>query len=240
MKKYLTFLFAFSFFGSFAQEIHVNKYSRFQIGFSFSPDACYRTLKNTDGSESSDFVIDIRNDMETITFGYTSGVNFQYNLNRFLGLVLGIQYANKGYQDKKQDVVPPTSQPDPSLPKQFKFIQNFKTLDLPVKLNFTVGKNKFRFTTGIGAAANYLMKESQTSVMYYADRTTRNTGPSGFDYKKWNLSPFISVGIDYQIAQNMNLRVEPTVRYGIMQIIDAPVTGYLFSAGLNVSYYIRF
>jgi hypothetical protein len=240
MKKYLTFLFAFSFFGLFAQEKPVNNYSRFQFGVNFSPDACYRTLKNTDGSESSDFVIDTRNDMETIKFGYTTGVNFQYNLNRFWGVSLGVHYANRGYQNKKIDVVPPTSQPDPALPEQFKFIQNFHTLDLPLKLNFTLGKNKFRFTTGIGAAANFLLKESQTSVMYFADRTTRNSGPSGYNYKKWNLSPFFSIGIDYQLNQKMNLRVEPTVRYGIIQIIDAPVTGYVFNAGLNVGYYYNF
>lgn len=223
-----------------AQEKPANNFSRFQIGFSFSPDACYRTLKNTDGSESSDFVIDIRNDMETTKFGYTTGANFQYNLNRFWGVSLGVHYANKGYQDKKIDVVPPTSQLDPSLPKQIKFIQNFHTLDLPIKLNFTLGKNKFRFTTGIGAAANFLLKESQTIVMYYTDRTTRNSESSGYNYKKWNLSPFLSFGIDHQIAQNMILRVEPTIRYGIMPIIDAPVTGYLFSAGVNVGCCVSF
>jgi hypothetical protein len=240
MKKYLTFLFAFSFLGLFAQEIPTKKRNRFQFGVNFSPDACFRTLKNTDGSSTSDFVIDMRNDTETIKFGYTTGVNFQYNLNRFLGLSLGVHYANKGYQNKKIDVVPPTPQPDPALPKQFKFIQNFHTLDLPLKLNFTLGKNKFRFTTGIGAAANFLLYESQTSVIYYSDRTTRNSESSGNNYKKLNFSPFLSVGIDYQINESMNVRMEPTVRYGVNHIIDAPVTGYLFNAGVNVGYYYNF
>lgn len=240
MKKYLTFLLAISFFGSFAQEIPTKKLNRFQFGVSFSPDVCYRTLKNTDGSSTSDAIITLRNDMETIKFGYTTGMNLQYNLNRFFGLAFGIHYANKGYQDKKQDVVPPTSQPDPSLPEQFKFIQNFHTLDLPLKLNFTLGKNKLRFTTGIGAAMNYLLKESQTSIMYFSDRTTRDSTPTGYNYKKLNISPFLSFGIDYQINSTMNLRIEPTLRYGTKQIIDAPITAFVFNAGLNVGYYIGF
>ena len=240
MKKHLTFLFAFSFFGSYAQEIPTKKLNRFQIGVNFSPDACFRTLKNSDGSSTSDFVIDMRNDTEIIKFGYTTGVNFQYNLNRFWGVSLGVHYSNKGYQNKKIDVVPPTPQPDPALPKQFKFIQNFHTLDLPLKLNFTAGGNKFRFTTGIGAAANFLLNETQTSVIYYSDRTTRNSESSGNNYKKLNFSPFLSVGIDYQINENMNVRMEPTIRYGVNHIIDAPVTGYLFNAGVNVGYYYNF
>lgn len=44
-------------------------------------------------------------------------------------------------------------------------------------------------------------------------------------------------GIDYKINRRMNLRVEPTFRYGVLKTIDTPVTGYLYSGGLNISYY---
>lgn len=35
----------------------------------------------------------------------------------------------------------------------------------------------------------------------------------------------------------MNLRIEPTFSYGLLKIIDAPVTGYLYSGGINIGYY---
>jgi hypothetical protein len=47
----------------------------------------------------------------------------------------------------------------------------------------------------------------------------------------------MSVGIDYRINEKMNLRIEPTFRYGVLKIIDTPVTGYLYSGGINVVYY---
>lgn len=49
----------------------------------------------------------------------------------------------------------------------------------------------------------------------------------------------ISAGIDYRMNDRMNLRVEPTFRYGVMKITDAPITAYLFNAGLNIGYYVR-
>jgi hypothetical protein len=47
----------------------------------------------------------------------------------------------------------------------------------------------------------------------------------------------MSAGVDYRINEKMNLRIEPTFRYGVLKIIDMPVTGYLYSGGINVAYY---
>ncbi len=38
--------------------------------------------------------------------------------------------------------------------------------------------------------------------------------------------------------KNMNIRIEPTFRIGVLSIINAPIKGYLYNAGLkNISYY---
>jgi hypothetical protein len=240
MNLYKTVFFVVFSFALFAQEKPTNNFKRFQLGINFSPDACFRMLENTNASSTSDELISLRNDMEIVKFGYTTGLNFQYNLNPIIALELGAHFSNKGYQMKKQDLVPPTSQPDPSLPEQFKFVQNFQTIDLPLGVNFTLGKNNLRFITCVGAAANFLVKESQTTVLYYSDRTDKKNIPNTYDYKKFNVTPFLSLGIDYRINQNMNIRIEPTIRYGIMKIIEAPITAYLFNAGFNVGYYYNF
>jgi len=70
----------------------------------------------------------------------------------------------------------------------------------------------------------------------HTDRKTRLTSESD-SYNKLNFSPTMSVGIDYRINEKMNLRIEPTFRYGVLKIIDTPVTGYLYSGGINVVYY---
>ena len=47
----------------------------------------------------------------------------------------------------------------------------------------------------------------------------------------------ISVGMEYRIGERMDLRVEPTFRYGVLRIIDGPIIGYLYSGGVNVVFY---
>jgi len=235
---FLTLL-TFSLFGQDkAEEPQIADFRRVQIGINVSPDICFRTLKNNNGDSSCDLLIDQRNEREIVKVGYTAGIDASYHFTDFFSLETGIQYSNKGFQTKKQDVT--TLEPEPDLPQKIQFIYNFHYIDIPVKANFTVGKKKIRFITSVGVTINVFLKETQTSILIYSDHTDRKTDPSNYDHKKVNISPTISAGIDYKINSRMNLRIEPTFRYGILKIIDAPVSGYLFSSGLNISYYYGF
>jgi hypothetical protein len=229
-------LIAFSSYGqATTKDTRTAEFKRVQIGINISPDICFRTLKNNDGSSSSDLVLKQNNENETIKFGYTAGINVCFNIKKFVGIETGIQYSNKGYQTKFEDVI--YSQPEPSAPNKAKLIYDFHCLDIPVKANFTIGKKKVRFFTSVGVTTNIFVKETSTSVLVYSDRTDRKTNSINNDYNRVNFSATISAGIDYKINRRMNLRVEPTFRYGVFKIIDAPVTGYLYNGGLNISYY---
>lgn len=112
-------------------------------------------------------------------------------------------------------------------------------MDIPIKANFTTDEGKIRVFTSVGLTANFFIKETLTSVLFFSDHTerkTRMTSESDF-YNKLNITPTISVVVDYCINEKMNLRIEPTLRYGVLNIIDTPVTGYLYSGGINVVYY---
>ena len=210
-------------------------FRKVQIGFNFSPDLCYRTLKNNSLSISNDLLIETRNNRETTKFGYTTGVNACFNITKSFGLESGIQYSNKGYQTKMRDLL--YAQPEPNMPHKAKTRYNFQCIDMPIKANFIIGKKKVRFCTSAGITTNFFIKETQTLVLVYSDRTTRETNPTMYNYKSVNISPTISAGIDYKINDRTNLRVEPTFRYGVLKIIDAPLTAYLYSGGLNIGYY---
>jgi len=239
MKHLTLFILTITAFSSYGQdktkETPTSDFKRVQIGINISPDICFRTLKNNYGSSTSDGFIKMSNENETVKVGFTTGLNVCFNLKKFIALETGIQYSNKGYQTKFKDLI--FGQPDPNAPNKAKFIYNFHFIDIPLKANFTIGKKKVRFFTSVGVTTNIFIKETQTSVLVYSDRTDKKTNPTSFDYKRVNISPTISVGIDYKINNRMNLRVEPTFRYGVLKIIDAPVTGYLYNGGLNISYY---
>lgn len=213
-------------------------FNRIQIGLVVSPDFCYRTLKNNDGSATSDMDISARNEQETPKIGYTAGVNVCYNINTNFGIESGIQYSNKGYQTKIEYLL--FGGPGFFEPIETKNRYNFHCIDIPLKLNFTTGTGNVRFFSSLGITTNFFGKETQIRYFYYPNRTDKSSGPTGFDYNDVNISPTVSVGIDYKIKGGMNLRIEPAFRYTILKIIDTPVTGYLYSGGINIGYYVGF
>lgn len=214
------------------------------IGVTVSPDICFRTLEKTDGSSTNDWIMDLRNDGESPKFSYSTGLSLCYNLTRHWGIETGLQYSNKGFAFVNSN---PTfgSQIDPrygfiygdSITK-ITMLDNFNYLDIPLRTIFTVGSRKVRFISSVGITTNILINATNTSVVKYENGDTdRNTQEQPYDYKKVNFSPTVSIGIDWQLCDKFNLRVEPTFRYGLLKIIDAPITAYLWSGGLNLTCY---
>ena len=238
MKHLTIFLLTLAAFSSYGQDntklATISNFKRVQIGINISPDICFRTRKNIDGGSLGDIIVNEYNKIETIKISYSAGLNVCFNIKKFVSLEAGIQYSNKGYRTKFLDLV--FEQPDPSLPEKVKMIYSYHYIDIPVKVNFTIGKKKVRFFTSVGVTTNIFIEETQIGVLVYSDRTERKTSSTNTDYNNVNISPTISVGIDYKINNRMNLRVEPTFRYGVLKITDTPVRDYLYSGGLNISY----
>lgn len=240
MKPYALLILALFTFSLYAKdnpkkETSPSDFKRFQIGINISPDVCFRTLKNVSAGSIGDYIIKIRKEDEIVKPSYTAGLNVAFNIKKFVGLETGVQYSNKGYQTKMEDLE--FAYPNPNNPNKAKFIYNFHCIDIPIKANFTIGKKKVRFFTSVGLTTNIFIKATSTGVLVYSNHTKRETIPISYNYKKVNISPLISVGIDYKINSRMNLRVEPTFRYGVLKLMDTPITTYLYSGGLNISYY---
>ena len=212
----------------------VNK--NISVGFSFSPDYSYRTLKNNDGSSSIDRVIDLRNDIEKSKFGFTTGLNLNIRLSDKVEFQTGLLYSNKGYKTPKHATDFPV--PDPSQATHFESEANFNYLDIPLKFDFISGMGKVKFIIGAGFAANILLNNSDKITLSYADGSEKKFDQSdGFDYNKFNISSLVSVGLKYQMKENLFLRMEPTFRYELLKIDDYPVTARLWNLGLNVGVY---
>ena len=218
---------------------------RLLFGVNISPDYCYRTLKNNNGSSTSSMGIDLWNKNEEPKIGYTTGLNVCYNISKNLGIELGVQYSNKGYEFKKIDYkVDPhygfvygTNLTGVSI--KVKFINNYIYLDVPLRAIFSFGEKRIHFITSIGVTTNILLKATQTAVWEFESGDTKREthNQQRYDFKTLDISPTVSAGVDYRISNKMNLRVEPTFRYGLLKIIDAPITAYLWSGGLNLTCY---
>ncbi len=216
-------------------------YPNFQIGVNFSADYCFRTLKNNDGSPTSDVQIKLNNDLETSKLSYTEGISFCYQFNKRLGLETGIFYSNKGYQTKKVDArYSLTDSLDNTNPVTHTRVRyNFHYLDIPIQANFSLGEQRLRLISSIGLVTNILLKGNNTNVVYRMQGREKATIPSKEEFKKLNISPIIGIGMNYHMNDQSSLRIQPVFRYGMLKIIDTPVTGYLYNLGVDFGYYLN-
>jgi hypothetical protein len=223
MKKVATLLFCFIIAYTYGQNETSADMKKIQIGTNFSTDACYRT-PNSLGSISKP------------KFGYTTGLGLIYNLNKTVGFEIGLQFSDKGYQTEpctylimdNVNIFPSTRQ----------YIHSTYYIDIPFKTNFTFGKKNIRFITSAGFAANFFIAENINVMDTYADGSKKLISQStNHDNKNINLSPMVSFGIDWKITDKMNLKVEPTFKYGIINIIDNANHNYLWNYGVNVGFY---
>jgi len=166
-------------------------------------------------------------------------------LKKNIGIELGIQFSNKGYQANVEnltfgDLIDPRRGfvYTTLLPTKVRFIYNYYYFDIPLKINYIFGKKKIRFITSAGLATNIFIKETLSSIIDYSDGTSEKYSQQSSDENNTvNLSPFVSAGIDYKLNERNNLRIEPTFRYGVLKINNYPISDYLWNAGLNISYY---
>lgn len=218
-----------------AKAQHTKRAKKILVGINFSPDYSHRTLKPADPNSPANVVKDIRDGIEKAKFGYTTGLTACINMTKYVALETGLQFSNKGYRTKNRNLVyeNPAS---PSDPTQASFRYNYDYIGIPLSLKFSLGKGKARFVSGAGFTTNFLVSARQTANFTYADGTTqKKRQSSAYDFKRIDVSPMLSVGISYQLTNNLQISAEPTFRYGLLKIIDAPIAEHLWSAGLNLA-----
>lgn len=236
MKLFLSFL-AFC----IAYEISGQSTERGQLflGFSFSPNLCYRTLinKSTDSSQLADALIKERNESESIKPGYTTGLNIVYQINSNISIATGLHYSNIGYQSKV--IQAKVLVPDPNIPTKFKSKYHFHFVEIPLKFNYIFNEAKFQMFGSFGINTQLFQKEMAVSIAYFSDHTERNRRETQYVYNAINISPSISAGINYPINERLKLSLEPIIRYGITNLIKAPISSHLYSVGINTGIYYK-
>lgn len=238
MKQLLMVFLTFPVFTTFGQNSkNTNKIS---IGYSFSPDYSFRTLKNGDGNSSTDLVIKSRNNIEKAKFGYTTGFNVIFYFSNLLGFETGIQYSNKGYKTKEQDLT--YFPPNPGLPNKATTNYSYQYIGIPLKAKFAFGKGKTRFISSAGFITNFLISVKQSTNYKYSDgKTEKKDQSSTSGFNKIDISPMISIGVDCKLTDKIHLSAEPAFRFGLSKTKDAPVKEKLWNAGLvfGISYDLK-
>ncbi len=245
-------------FNSFAQDTLIanekTRFHKWSVGIYVSPDYCDRTLVNNFTSPYAGMIIELRNKSEQFKIAYSAGVSLGYKFNRRTGIEFGFSYSDMGYSTKEieltfGDMIDPrfgftysTSGTGTSSDyASIKIYYNHIYLILPVRLVYQFGDKKSKFIVGIGLATGYLLKSTSRIVFDSGESMTISRDDlQNEKYNKYNIFPELSFGIERQLSQNIVLRVQPVLRYGLLQIIDAPISAHLWGGGLNVGCYYNF
>lgn len=238
MKQLLMLLLTFLTATTFGQKSKQG--NKISIGYSFSPDYSFRTLKNGDGNSSTILVIKNRDNIEKAKFGYSTGLSVTFHFSGLLGFETGLQYSNKGYKTKEQDLT--YFPPNPSLPDKETTNYSYQYIGIPLKAKFSFGKNKVRFISSAGFMTNYLINVKQSTNYKYSDgKTEKQNQSSTSGFNKIDISPMVSIGFDYKLTDKIHLSAEPAFRFGLSKTTDAPVKEKLWNAGFvfGISYDLK-
>lgn len=233
----ITFLFILLSFSSFAKDSTTVEFNRFALAIHASPDYCYRTLKVISTNSITTSISEVRNKNEIPMLGYTAGADLSYFIKEQFAISLGVNYSLKGYINKSISL----SDANGNIIGNGYFKYNYNYIELPLKANFIVGKKKVRFLVGAAATCSFLLYQQTNSKYEYNDGTkVISKGKPNYIYNPFNLFLTGSIGVDIALGKKVGLKIEPSYSYGLFQTIDAPITEYLWGAGLNIGCYIGF
>lgn len=238
MKPYIllsTLIFSFQTLG---QDSTWNRSGRFFVGLNFSPDYNYRTLSKNSDDITEDQWNNAKHLEDSIfvpKVAYTTGISFGYQINRRISVESGVRFANKGYK-----TIPILTVYDwNSSPERATTIINFYYLDVPLRMNVTFFNRRIQAIASVGTDLNFLYKTTYVTIPETPTPSfPEQTHTSTYEYNRFNLSPTISIGVLYNVSNRFSVRLDPTFRYGLLNLDEASYKRtHLWNSGLNITFH---
>lgn len=228
-------------------------FKRLYVGVSTMQGVCYRFLHSNpkvaaaDGIEElRDYIISSRNASEKPGYAANGGIRIGVNATKFFAVESGVLYSYNSYSANSGNLIYGSqwngngydaTLPDSIyLPSSVKFVYAYHHLTLPVSLNFALGNKKVRALISTGANFDVLVKATTASYWDNEPATKGNTWDITSSFHRFSISPFLGIGIDYQINSLMSLRIMPIAQFqALPNVQGAPITERLYSGGINIA-----
>ncbi len=230
----LLLVFNFGFSG-IAQE--GKKESRLSLGILVSPDYSYRTLVS---QVSNSFVKESRDELEKAKVSYTTGLFLKYKLSEKFTLESGAQFSDKGekeyYNSTDFDTVDDDIfQPDdPWIPNEKTTVYHYQYIDIPIKLNWYLYREKYRIFISAGMSANFFLNAKMVNRLKFDDREDILSGKMDYNFRPLNWAAIAGAGIEYFFPNRIGVRIEPVFRHSVTAVEDSSLKEYPYSFGINL------
>lgn len=222
-------------------------------GFVFTPGVshAYLKLNYLPASEDEATMKRVLNEFKKIEhpdLGFEIGGVFGVRLAKFLTIETGVKYMMHRYTTKTSKLTFGTDFNSQwvdtnTVNRRAAFIHNSHYINIPIGLNFEIGKGKIKGIISPGMNVNLLIARTQT-FNFYEDkkRTIHQVNPERTPdkYSIYNFSPYLSAGIDYSIYDWMSLRITATAQMQTLKNTDTPFVRYMYFAGINMGLLFHF
>lgn len=231
MKKLFLILIIFP-FACFAQEkAQVTEKSNLSVGFSFAPEYANRTAKAEDAL--GEFILSF-SDGEKAKFGFTTGINIDYQITNWLSFETGMLFSNKGYKEKVW-----LRENESDAGKEYCSRYNIYYLEIPLKFKYYFAElQKINFyAVGGLVPAVYLSNKLKSDAAEVNNTSIYQDGSTKFN--KLNLSGALGLGCKYQFNPDWFLDVEAGYRHSFFPMDDLALKRKLYSLGVDFTLYYR-
>lgn len=218
----------------FCQIAESDKTKKYELGISYSPDYSFRTLKP---EAAAKWIAEIRDSLEIPKLGYTAGLNLVSNFHKKFSIATGLLLSDKGERTKKyssKNIVAGNS------PSDITLINRYYYLTIPVKVNYYILTQKIKLYVTAGVSTNIFINQQTIMLLEYSDGSTeRNKYKVKSEFKTLNFDVVVGVGLDYELTEKFNFKLEPLYKRSIISVINAPIKTYLYSTGINIGIYYK-
>lgn len=244
MLRNLAFPFLFLALTSNAQ-LNKTGNSGWSIGMNAGAGVGYRTLYANREDFTTASILLSRDSREEPRVAIAGSFRIARQFSKRFGFEAGVGYHQLGWQygsDLSEltfgDLIDPRRgfiyATDTEVPVEASFIDIFHYIEVPLAFTVTLGRGKLRSVSAVGIAPSFLVTANAVADYIYANgRTERSRYEPVGAFKTLNAVPFFSTGLAIKAGSRWELRLQPTVRYGLVDIIDAPVTAKVYSGTLE-------
>ena len=186
-------------------------------------------------------ILENRDNKESAKFNWRIGFNYNRRLTSKIVLKTGLRLASVGYKGEKKTGLRWGSEhdgmggwiPDPSLPHEIQLVHDYWFTELPIAGRFEINQKKLSpfFELGISPSV-YMTTRTKTITDIGTNSEFQNGDVHNFN--KLHIVGFISFGLNYSINDRNQLFGQPTFRYHLTKLADAPISENLYNFGIEI------
>lgn len=210
----------------------INQSIDFISGIEYS----YRNLTTSSEDEIVVGILENRDNKESGKLNWRIGFNYNLRLTNKIFFRTGLRLASIGYKGEKKTLIWP-SIPNgmggyiPPDVDEMQLVYDYWFTEIPIAGRYEINQGKLTPFFELGISPSIYMTTRTTSII---NNKTDSDFQNDNIFKKVHIVGFISFGLNYSFNDKFQIFGQPTLRYHVTKLVDAPIGEYLYNYGVEI------